>query len=84
MFDPNFSPYDAMLALNENQQKIVDRQRAQAEEIRQCLVMLSEQQQQIDILVRGLDHANKANEQLMQQLLAEMMKNITGSTQGNH
>ena len=83
MLDPKFSPYDAMLALNENQQVLLERQRSQAEEIKHILTMITEQQQQIDILVRGLEQANKANEQLMQQLLAEMMKNIT-TTQGNH
>lgn len=92
MLENRFDPYDALIQLNENQQLLLERQRAQAEEIKSILTMITEQQQQIDILVQGLASANQANvnfnklnEDLMRQLLSEINKNINNySTQGNH
>lgn len=85
MLDPTFNPYDAMLTLNENQQLLVERQKSQAQEIKDLMIMVNEQQNQIDVIVKGLEQANRLNTQLMEKLLLEINKNInTYSTQGNH
>ena len=74
MLDNEFDPYQSMLNMDRNIQNIIASHN--------LLVARVEQQQEvIDVLVRGLDAANKANEQLLSQGLNRLYQNFSSTGQ---
>lgn len=71
MLDPEFDPYEALMTLDRNMQNIV-----------QCHNLLArrveEQQEVIDVLIKGLNAANKANQQLLEQGLNNLYRDFKG------
>lgn len=69
MLDNNFDPYQALqqlanndTQLDQNLHKLIRAHNALAEKVEQ-------QQEVIDVLIKGLDAANKANQELLSQSL---------------
>jgi len=73
-FNPKFDPYDAMISMDHNIQRLIHAHNQLAEQVQQ-------QQQVIDVLIKGLDAANKANEQILSQGLDRL---YTTFAQGQH
>jgi branched-subunit amino acid aminotransferase/4-amino-4-deoxychorismate lyase len=84
-FNSDFDPYDALQVLNKNQIILDEHLTRQAETINQLAITLRQQQQQIDLLIKGLDQANKANEVIMSSLLNQITTAVNNiDTQGKH
>lgn len=75
MLDSNFDPYEALLALDQTQKQLI---RAHNDLAAKVLA----QEEVIEVLIKGLDAANKANQQLMSQSLDRFLNNL--SAQGQH
>jgi len=72
MFDPNFSPYDALQILN-NKTTQLDHNLAKLIAAHNSMAKLVEDQgQAIDALTMGLNNANKANQILMSDMISTM------------
>ncbi|CAB5223775.1 hypothetical protein UFOVP389_12 [uncultured Caudovirales phage] len=72
MFDPNFSPYDALQILNNNVNQL-DNNLAKLIAAHNSLAKrVEEQGQVIDALTMGLNNANKANQILMSDMISTM------------
>lgn len=76
MLDHNFDPYEIMQQLSENQVKLNEDHTKLSIAMHQIVSKLNEQQRVIDLLQKGLDAANKANEIILQGLLEDMQKHF--------
>ena len=76
MLDPNFDPLEIMHELSANQVKLNQDHQKLSLAIQQLVFKLNEQQKVIDLLQRGLDAANKANEIILHGLLEDMQRHI--------
>ena len=65
MFDPNFDPYEAIVNLDRNVNSLIQAHNNLAR-------LVEEQQQTIDILIKGMNAANTANQILMNDALTSM------------
>ena len=76
MFDNTFDPYDALQILNNNV-KNLDRNLATLIAAHNTLARrVEEQGETIDVLVKGLNNANAANQILMTDMLSSMTEKI--------
>ena len=76
MFDNTFDPYDALQILN-NTVKNLDRNLATLIAAHNTLARrVEEQGETIDVLVKGLNNANAANQILMTDMLSSMTEKI--------
>lgn len=82
MFNTDFDPLKTLEQLQENQQVLFNNDRQLAQGFQMLEKKLQEQQEVIDVLIKGLDAANKANQQLMTQGLDNLYKSF--SSQGQH
>ena len=76
MLDSNFDPYEIMQQLSDNQVKLNEDHTKLSIAMHQIVSKLNEQQRVIDLLQKGLDAANKANEIILQGLLEDMQKHF--------
>jgi hypothetical protein len=74
MFDNQFDPYQALINLDNNVKNIIQAHNGLARRV-------EEQQEVIDVLIKGLDAANKANAQMLEQGLNNLYTNFTSSGQ---
>lgn len=65
MFDSNFDPYQALINLDQNMQNLVLAHNALAKRV-------EEQGQVIDVLIKGLEASNKANEHLIKNMVSDI------------
>lgn len=82
MFNTDFDPLKTLEELQTNQQVLFNNDRQLAQGFQMLEQKLQEQQAVIDVLIKGLDAANKANQQLLTQGLDNLYKSF--STQGQH
>lgn len=82
MFNTDFDPLKTLEDLAQNQQVLFNNDRQLAQGFQMLEQKLQEQQEVIDVLIKGLDAANKANQQLMTQGLDNLYKSF--SSQGQH
>lgn len=75
MFDNQFDPYQALVNLEANMQKLIAAHNLLAREVEM-------QGEVIDVLTKGLAAANKANAQLLEQGLNNLYSNF--NSQGQH
>ena len=78
MLNPDFDPLRVLEQISDNQVILNDNQNKHAQAISQLIQRVNQQQQTIDDLVKNLDMANKANELLLQGLVNDIHKNLTG------
>lgn len=74
MLDQNFDPYQAMINMDQNIQQLIKAHNALAHEVER-------QSEVIDVLIKGLNAANKANQELMSNSLDRFLNNISSSGQ---
>jgi hypothetical protein len=65
MFDQNFDPYEALVNMDRNLNNVIQAHNNLAR-------LVEEQQQAIDVLIKGMNAANKANQILMKDALTTM------------
>ena len=82
MFNTDFDPLKTLEELQTNQQVLFNNDRQLAQGFQMLERKIQEQQEVIDVLIKGLDAANKANQQLLTQGLDNLYKSF--STQGQH
>ena len=82
MFDNDFDPLEALQQLNTNQEVLFNNDKQLAMAIEGLRTQVKEQQEVIDVLIKGLDAANKANAQMLTQGLDNLYKNF--HSQGQH
>ena len=75
MFDNDFDPFEAMINMDNNIKNLIAAHNLLANRVQ-------EQQAVIDVLIKGLDAANKANQLMMEQGLNKLYTNF--ATQGQH
>lgn len=76
MFDNSFDPYDALQILNNNV-KNLDHNLATLIVAHNSLARkVEEQSEVIDVLTKGLNNANQANQILMSDLISNMTEKI--------
>lgn len=76
LFDPNFSPYDALQILN-NKTTQLDHNLANLIKAHNSMAKLVEDQgHAIDALTMGLNNANKANQILMSDMISTMTEKL--------
>jgi hypothetical protein len=80
-WEPTFDPMAALQQLNDNQVMLNENQISQAQAMARMAERLNSQQSQIDTLIRGLDAANRANEIMLEQMLAQI-SNTQGDKDG--
>jgi hypothetical protein len=68
-FDSNFDPYEALVNMDRNVNNVIQAHNALAR-------LVEEQQQTIDILIKGMNAANTANEILMKDVLSNMSEKL--------
>ena len=73
-FAPKFDPLDALITMDQTIKTLVQAHNQLAQRVQ-------EQSQVIDVLIKGLDAANKANEQRLSQGLDRLYANFQ---QGQH
>jgi t-SNARE complex subunit (syntaxin) len=71
MLDPTFDPFDALMTLDKNMQNIVQAHNLLARRV-------EEQQEVIDVLIKGLNAANLANQHLLEQGLNNLYRDFKG------
>jgi len=69
MFDSNFDPYEAIVNLDRNVNNLIQAHNALAR-------LVEDQQQAIDILIKGMNAANTANQILMKDALSNMTEKL--------
>lgn len=74
MFDSDFDPYQALINMDKNMQNLIAAHNLLAKRV-------EEQGQVIDVLIKGLDAANKANQQLLTQGLDNLYANFNSTGQ---
>ncbi len=82
MLDHSFDPLAQLEQLNTNQQVLFNNDRQLAQAIEGLRAQIKEQQEIIDVLIKGLDAANKANQQMLEQGLNNLYTNF--HAQGQH
>lgn len=82
MLEPGFDPLEILQNLNNNQAVLFNNDRQLAEAIEGLRAQIKEQQEIIDVLIKGLNAANKANQQMLEQGLNNLYTNF--HTQGQH
>lgn len=80
-FDPTFDPMAALEQLNANQKILFNNDTQLAMAIEDIRAVIKNQQEVIDILQKGLDIANKANEMLLTQGLNTLYKDFNSTGQ---
>ena len=81
MFNTDFDPLKCLEDLQENQKILFNNDRQIAQGLQMLEQKIKEQQEVIDVLIKGLDAANKANQQLLSQGLDRL---YTSFQQGQH
>lgn len=81
MFDDNFDPLAALETLKNNQNVLFNNDQQLAVAIEDLRAVVKNQQEIIDILQRGLDAANKANELMLSQGLDNLYKSFSSTGQ---
>lgn len=80
-WDPTFDPMKALEELHQNQLTLQHNQTVLQVSHNQAQDQIKALEAVVDVLIKGLDAANRANEQLMSQAVT----NLTSySLQGNH
>jgi hypothetical protein len=74
MFDNEFDPYQSMINMDNNIKNLIAAHNLLARKV-------EEQQEVIDVLIKGLNAANKANAQLLEQGLNNLYTNFTSTGQ---
>jgi hypothetical protein len=74
MFDNKFDPYQSMIDMDNNIKNLIMAHNLLANRVQ-------EQQAVIDVLIKGLDAANKANQHLLEQGLNNLYTNFTSTGQ---
>lgn len=74
MLDQDWDPYQALLNLDTNLKNLIQAHNLLAAHVEQ-------QQEVIDVLIKGLNAANKANQQLLEQGLNNLYKDFSSSGQ---
>jgi hypothetical protein len=74
MFDNNFDPFEAMINMDNNIKNLIAAHNLLARKV-------EEQQEVIDVLIKGLNAANKANAQMLEQGLNNLYTNFTSTGQ---
>lgn len=69
MLSNDFDPYQALINLDKNMQNLVLAHNALAHRV-------EEQQQVIDVLIKGLEASNKANEHLIQNMVSDITNKL--------
>ena len=82
MFDPSFDPLAELEEIKRNQQVFFNNDLQLAKAIEDLKQVVRNQQEVIDLLQRGLDAANKANELMLSQGLDRLYRDF--ATQGQH
>jgi hypothetical protein len=82
MFDRDFDPLEALQQLNTNQEVLFNNDKQLAIAIENLRLEIKSQQEVIDVLIKGLDAANKANQQMLTQGLDRLYSNF--HAQGQH
>jgi hypothetical protein len=67
VLDPNFDPLKALEQLRDNQNILFNNDQQLAQAVRDLQDQVRSQQEVIDVLIKGLDAANKANQALITQ-----------------
>ena len=81
MFNTDFDPLKCLEQLQENQKVLFSNDRQLAEAIEDLRSVIKNQQEVIDILQRGLDAANKANELMLSQGLDRLYRDFSSTGQ---
>jgi hypothetical protein len=74
MLDKNFDPYEAMVNMDNNIKNLIAAHNLLARRV-------EEQQEVIDVLIKGLNAANKANQQMLEQGFNNLYTNFTSTGQ---
>jgi hypothetical protein len=74
MFDNEFDPYQSMINMDNNIKNLIAAHNLLARKV-------EEQQEVIDVLIKGLNAANKANAQMLEQGLNNLYTNFTSTGQ---
>ena len=74
MFDNNFDPFEAMINMDNNIKNLIQAHNLLARKV-------EEQGEVIDVLIKGLNAANKANQQMLEQGLNNLYTNFTSTGQ---
>ena len=82
MLDTGFDPLKALQDLNNNQKVLFSNDQNLAAAIEGLRGQIRQQQEVIDILIQGLDMANKANEQLLKENLDNLIKQFKETANG--
>lgn len=82
-WDPTFDPMKALEELNHNQLVLQNNQTVLQQEHNKMASKIKELETVIDVLIKGLDAANKANEVMMSQLINSLPTN-NYNLQGQH
>jgi hypothetical protein len=80
-FNPTFDPMAVLEQLNNNQSVLFNNDKQLAAAIEDIRSVIKNQQEVIDVLQKGLDMANKANELLLTQGLNTLYKDFTSTGQ---
>lgn len=81
MFNTDFDPLKCLEQLQENQKVLFSNDRQIAQAIEDLRAVVKNQQEVIDILQKGLDAANKANELMLSQGLDRLYRDFSSTGQ---
>lgn len=82
MFESNFDPLKTLEELKTNQEVLFHNDRELAVALEALRAEVRSQQEVIDVLIKGLNAANKANQELLTQGLDRLYQNY--NLQGQH
>ena len=82
MFESNFDPLKTLEELKANQEVLFHNDRELAMALEALKQEVRSQQEVIDVLIKGLNAANKANQELLTQGLDRLYQNY--NLQGQH
>ncbi len=80
MIDPDFDPLAALDQLRVNQLTLNNNQLQTAHQVKQLIKRVNEQQQVIDMLIKGLENSNQANELMLRSLVDDINKKLSENT----
>ena len=69
MLDPDFDPYQSLINMDRNIQNLIQAHNLLARRV-------EEQQQVIDVLIKGLEASNQANEHLLQNMVTDITNKL--------
>lgn len=81
MFNDDFDPLAALESMKNNQDVLFNNDKQLAMAIEDLRSVVRNQQEVIDVLQRGLDAANKANELMLTQGLDRLFKDFSSTGQ---